>query len=107
MIEVTDEEELTKQLKANPTVVALFYSSWCPFCRSFISTFDRQAKNPANHTYIKVQIDDDDNPIWETYNLDSVPSLILFEKGHVSKRLDCTRGVGLNENQFKKWLGTF
>jgi thioredoxin 1 len=107
MIEVTDEVELAKLLKANSKVVALFYSSWCPFCRSFISTFDKHAKNPASHTYIKVQIDDDDNPMWETYSLDAVPSLILFEKGQVSKRLDCARGVGLSEKQFTKWLGAF
>jgi thioredoxin len=105
MDEVTDQEELTKLLKAHPKAVALFYSSWCPFCRSFISVFDRHARTPANHAYIKVQIDDDDNPMWETYVLDAVPSLILFENGDVSKRLDCVRGVGLNEKQFTKWLG--
>ncbi len=106
MNEVTDQEELNRLLKQHPKTVALFYSSWCPFCRSFISVFDKQARKPADHTYIKVQIDDDDNPMWETYSLDAVPSLILFKKGEISKRLDCERGVGLNEKQFMKWLGT-
>jgi hypothetical protein len=30
--------------------------------------------------------------------------VLFFEGGKVSKRLDCNRGQGLNEKQFKDWL---
>jgi thioredoxin 1 len=105
MIEITDETSLKKQLKANSRVLALFHASWCPFCRSFTSVFNKHALNPGNTTYIKVRIDDDENPMWETYNLEAVPSLILFENGQLLKRLDCELGAGLDERQFSKWLG--
>jgi thioredoxin 1 len=106
MIEVTNQEGLTKQLKTNPKVIALFYASWCPFCRSFLSVFNKQAQSPGKATYMRVQIDEDENPMWETYALDAVPSIILFENGDVAKRLDCHLGMGLTEKQYTQWLQT-
>lgn len=104
MIEITDETELTDLIAANHKLIALFYSSWCPFCRNFLSTFDNYAKKPSNFTFIKVRVDDDDNPLWETYALEAVPSAIFFENGEVKKRLDCVLGRGLNEQLFRKWI---
>jgi thioredoxin-like negative regulator of GroEL len=108
VIEVTDERDLAKQLKANQKVVALFHSSWCPFCRSFLSVFNKHAQNPGSGSavFMRVKIDEDENPMWESYSLMAVPSIILFENGEVSQRLDCELGAGLNEKQFVKWLGT-
>ena len=106
MIEVTDERDLAKQLKVNPKVVALFYASWCPFCRSFFSIFNKHAEKPSSAPFIRVKIDEDENPLWETYSLEAVPSIILFENGKVSRRLDCEMGAGLSEKQFSKWLET-
>lgn len=106
MIEVTDEASLKSQLKANRRVLALFHASWCPFCRSFVSIFNKHAQNSGDATYIKVRVDDYENPLWETYCLEAVPSLVLFEEGQLKRRLDCELGAGLNEQQFVKWLGT-
>jgi thioredoxin 1 len=108
MIEVTDERDLAKQLKANPKVVALFYASWCPFCRSFLTVFNKHAQNPGlgSAVFMRVKIDEDENPLWETYSLEAVPSIILFENGKVSRRLDCELGAGLTEKQFSKWMET-
>jgi thioredoxin 1 len=106
MIEVSNEAELAVQLKANSNVLALFYSSWCPFCGRFLLVFNEYAKKPGSLVFIKVKIDEDENPLWETYSLDSVPSVILFKDGQVHRRLDCVRGVGLSEEKFSKWLKT-
>ena len=105
MFEVTDEGELDKYLKSNPKVVALFYASWCPFCRSFLSVFNKYAGRDNSTMFLRVKIDEDVNPLWETYSLEAVPSAILFEDGKVSRRLDCELGRGLTEKQFAKWLG--
>lgn len=104
MIEVVDEVGLEKQVKANPKVVALFYASWCPFCRNFLPVFDRYAQASDGAVYMKVRIDKDENPLWETYGFEAVPSVILFEGGEVSRRLDCNLGRGLTESQFSRWL---
>jgi hypothetical protein len=52
-------------------------------------------------------LDDYDNPLWDDYKVDAVPTVIFFEKGKVGKRLDGKFGVGLNEKQFNVWLEQF
>jgi thioredoxin 1 len=104
VIEVSDEKSLLKQVKLNSRVVVLFYASWCPFCRNFLSVFNKHAEKDRSAVFMRVKIDEDENPMWETYSLAAVPSVILFEKGEVSRRLDCDLGGGLTEKQFVQWL---
>jgi thioredoxin 1 len=104
MIELSEEQALTKYLESHPKVIALFYASWCPFCRSFLTVFNKHAQKSGSDKYVKVLIDDDENPMWETYSLEAVPSIILFEKGKIARRLDCQLGAGLNEKQLIKFL---
>lgn len=104
MIEVTSQTQLQQQLKANPKVLALFHASWCPFCRAFLPAFNKYAAEVSALFTIKVRIDEDENPLWEIYGFEAVPSLILFENGKIRKRLDCQMGRGLTERQFLAWL---
>lgn len=104
MIEVSSQDELASQFNSNKAVIALFYATWCPFCRRFITVFDKYAKQPNSTMFMRVNMDDDDNPLWEEYDLAAVPSVILFENGNISKRLDCRLGAGLDEKQFSEWL---
>jgi thioredoxin 1 len=106
MIELSEEAALRKQLKTNTKVVALFYASWCPFCRSFLSVFVKHAERDKTGMFLRVKIDEDENLMWETYSIIAVPSVILFENGTLSRRLDCELGAGLTEKQLSKWLGT-
>jgi thioredoxin 1 len=104
MIEVSSKSELASQFKANEKVVALFYASWCPFCTRFLPVFDKYAKKTSSKFFLRINVDDEDNPLWEEYDLEAVPSLILFEKGQVRRRLDCKLGSGLNEEGLSVWL---
>ena len=54
---------------------------------------------------LHVIVDDYDNPLWEEYSIEAVPTVILFELGTVLKRLDGRLGRGLNEKEFSEWLG--
>jgi thioredoxin-like negative regulator of GroEL len=103
MIEVTDEQELVNIVNASTKVVALFHTTWCPFCRNFLAIFNEQAKKRKT-TFIKVNVDDEENPLWETHELEAVPSAVFFENGKVKKRLDCVLGRGLSQEQFTDWL---
>jgi thioredoxin 1 len=104
MIEVNDKLALESQLKKNKRVLALFYASWCPFCRSFLSVFDRKAPKQGFNLVIRVKVDDYDNPLWEEYSVEAVPTVILFEEGTVCMRLDGRLGRGLSEKQLTEWL---
>jgi len=106
MMEVEDEKELIRSLKSGLRVVALFYASWCPFCRAFLPIFEQHAQRNAEDRFLLVKIDDEANPLWEKYEIDVVPTVILFQGGKVSRRLDGTLGVGLNERQLERFLGS-
>ena len=104
MDEITENRELNLILKQNKQVLALFCSSWCPFCRSFFPAFDKGIAKNRFERVIRVFLEDDDNPMWEEYSVEAVPTVILFEKAKVSSRLDARLGGGLNEKQFREWL---
>ena len=104
MIEVNNKRDLDTQLRSNQTVLALFYASWCPFCRSFIGVFDEAILNCNFATVVRVNVDEYNNPLWDDYSIEAVPTVILFEGGKVSRRLDGRFGEGLSEKQFKSWL---
>lgn len=107
MIEVDNEEELNNQLKANENVLALFYASWCPHCRSFVPKFDKKVLNCPVGVVIHVLLDDYDSSLWDEYSVEAVPTIIYFSKGKVSRRLDGKLGSGLNEKQLDEWLQGF
>jgi thioredoxin 1 len=104
MIEVSSKSELASQLKANEKVVGLFYASWCPFCRMFLTVFEKYAQKTGSKVFLRINVDDEENPLWEEYDLEAVPLVILFEKEQVRRRLDCQLGSGLNEDQLSVWL---
>jgi thioredoxin 1 len=104
MIEVNNRHELDNQLRKNPSVLALFYASWCPFCRRFLKVFDEAILNYDFACVIRVNVDDYDNPLWEEYSVEAVPTVILFDEGKVCRRLDARLGEGLSAEQFKAWL---
>ncbi|MCX8151259.1 MAG: thioredoxin family protein [Candidatus Bathyarchaeota archaeon] len=104
MIDVGSEEEWRRQIKVHSKVVAVFYESYCPFCRRFLPVFHKYAQQSSSITFMSVNMDDYDDPLWEEYEVVAVPSVIFFEKGQVAKRLDCALGVGLSEEQFSRWL---
>jgi len=108
MIEVDNKQDLNSQLKAKGEVLALFYASWCPYCIGFVPVFDKKVANHLNvGSVIHVLLDDYDNPLWEDYAIEAVPTVIFFENGEVCRRLDGKSGAGLNEKQLAAWLKEF
>jgi thiol-disulfide isomerase/thioredoxin len=104
MIEVENKESFTEELNKNERVLALFYATWCPHCMRFVPAFKKKVTTFTGAEVVHVIIDDYDNPMWDDYEIDAVPTVILFEKGKIAKRLDGKFGVGLNEKQLVVWL---
>lgn len=106
MAEVDNQQELQQLLERNEKILVLFYASWCPYCLSFVPVFDKKVINfnSGSKRVIHVLINDYDNPLWDDYDIEAVPSVMFFEKGKVSKRLDGKLGVGLSEKQLGDWL---
>jgi thioredoxin 1 len=100
----TDRHDLEEKVKRDKRVLVLFCASWCPFCRDFFPMFDRLVSKHSFDKVLRVYIDDDDNPLWEDYSIESVPTVALFEQGKVTRRLDAKLGFGLSEKSFIEWL---
>ena len=103
MIEVSSIRDLESRLKKNKRVLALFYASWCPFCRSFLPVFNHSLKQCLG-LILYVKVDDYDSPLWDEYSVEAVPTVIFFQEGKICRRLDGRLGYGLNENEFRSWL---
>ncbi len=91
----TFQEEIENKDKA----FVLFYATWCPFSQRFLPIFEEYSKkNPKECLSVIV---DEEPDICEEYAIEYYPTVILFEKGKVHKRLDAEPGVGLNKKQLK------
>jgi thioredoxin 1 len=100
MSEIHVEYDLEEALKSKGRVFVLFYASWCPFSQRFLPIFEKYSReNPENCLRVKT---DDKAKLCQKYSVDVVPTVLLFEKGKVTKRLDGARGVGLEEKQLKR-----
>jgi thioredoxin 1 len=107
MIEVNNQQELNGELSKHEKVLVLFYATWCPFCRGFVPAFDKKTANMGFESIIHVLLNDFDDPMWDEYDVEAVPTVVFFEKSKVSKRLDGRSGVGLKEKQLDAWLQEF
>jgi thiol-disulfide isomerase/thioredoxin len=98
--DVTTFEEA---LKGQAKFFALFYASWCPFSRRFLPIYQKCTSN-SPVPCLRVMVDDRED-LCEEYSINYYPTVLFFENGKVTKRLDAEPGEGLNEKQLKTLLG--
>ncbi len=103
MLEVRDSEAFQKTVvQASEPTVVMFWATWCPFCRRFKREFDQLASSRP-WRFAAVYLDDEDNPLWDDYAVNVVPTLALFRDGKVVDRLDGILGYGID----RKMVDTF
>ncbi len=91
------EENIEEVLKSKDRAFVLFYASWCPFSQEFLPVFKEYAKaNPQECISVVV---DDKPDLCDKYSIEYYPTVLLFKKGTVHKRLDATPGAGLTKKQ--------
>lgn len=95
MENVTPEEFDSKVLNSNQKTLVLFYASWCPYCANFKPTFE--ATNPNNAKKMAALVDEDENPLWERFNIQAVPTMIAFQNGQIIARRDAKKHIGLTK----------
>lgn len=95
MEHVTPEEFDSKVLDSDKKTLVLFYASWCPYCANFKPLFE--STNANNAKKIGALIDEDENPLWDKFNIQAVPTMIVFEKGKIIDRKDAKKHVGLTK----------
>ena len=98
---VNNNHDLIEILRATDRVIALFHASWCPFCVRFLPVFKKHAEGEGRHFVI---VQDDQEAMADRYSVKVYPTVLFFENGVVSKRLDGILGVGLDEKQLAKFV---
>lgn len=94
---VKDGRDLHELLKAKDAAFVLFYASWCLFSLRFLPIFEEQSK-AKDQNFIRIIIDHEE-ALCEKYSVAVYPTVLFFEQGKVSKRLDGISGAGLDERK--------
>src|SRR5256886_15187735 len=85
MLQVKDPDAFQESVvQAKDPTVVMFWATWCPFCRRFKQEFEKLAASRPWH-FAAVYLDDEENPLWEDYAVEDVPTPALFRGG---KRVD-------------------
>lgn len=94
---IDNGRHLNEVMKSQDGVFVLFYASWCPFSRMFLPVYEKHSQGPT-HKFARILIDEN-RDVCDQYSIEVYPTVIFFKDGKVSKRLDGTPHVGLNEKQ--------
>jgi thiol-disulfide isomerase/thioredoxin len=87
------------EIEGKEKAYVLFYATWCPYSQRFLPIFDEYSKsNPRECLSVII---DDKPDVCEEFAIDYYPTVILFKKGKVHKRLDAQPGVGLDRKQLR------
>jgi thiol-disulfide isomerase/thioredoxin len=88
------------QLLESGKVMVFFYAEWCPFCRS---AFHQLASlSFISYKVFRVDLSDEENPLWTSLNIRRIPTLIAFDNGKEFWRKEATYMIGLRKADFKK-----
>lgn len=94
-MENLESNQFDKILSSQEKSLVMFYADWCPFCRKFKPIFETSENSSLNTKFYESNIDDDNNPLWERFSINAVPTIIAFEKGEIISRRDAKMGTGL------------
>ena len=78
MVRILESENFDKEIQEDIILVD-FYASWCPPCKMLAPVLEEVA---SSRKYVVGKINIDENiEIAKKYNVDSVPTLIVFKNG--------------------------
>ncbi len=82
------------RLRRSGTWAIAFLADWCGFCQAFAPKFEALAGSGPFEIAI-ADVTDEDNPLWERFNVEVVPTLLGFRDGPTIFRRDGRLGSGL------------
>ena len=99
MEHVLPEEFDSKILNNDKKTLVLFYADWCPYCANFKSTFEEI--NSEKIQKKAALVNEDENPLWDRFNIQAIPTMISFQNGSILARRDAKKGIGLTRNDME------
>lgn len=89
-----------QRLKRDGRWAVSFTADWCPFCADFRPRFE--AFRPPAGVHLGIgDLTDLENPLWERFEVEVVPTLAVFTDGRLSWRRDGRLGKGLGAEDLR------
>ena len=100
-VAVTDATFETEVIKSEDPVLVDFWAEWCGPCKMMAPVLDDVSREQTGHLKV-VKLDVDSNPaISERYQIQSIPTLVLFKSG-----VEVDRAIGyMNKAQLMRAFG--
>ncbi len=89
-----------EKLLRDEKCLVFFYSSWCPYCRK--SFRHLKTLDSSKVKLYRVDLSDENNPLWETLKIEVVPTLVAFKGGGEFWRANGVSMVGLTKADFDR-----
>lgn len=87
------------RLGAPGLVVVGFLADWCPYCVRFLPELGRLLEE--GRTVVCADLSDEDDPLWERFSIDIVPTVLVFRDGREVFRANGVAGVGLTSTDLR------
>ena len=92
--------DLKTALATGDPLFVLFYAAWCPYSRQFLPVYEKHSEG-RDADFIRIALDGNED-VFEEFEIDVYPTVLFFDGGRVSKRLDGKHFAGLKEKQLVK-----
>ncbi len=98
-----DSRSINYAISSKETIIVLFYADWCPFCRAFKPVFE-SFEGKARVALGEAKVNEEENPMWDMFGIDVIPSLRAFRNGKMVSKADAKPGMGLSKADFEAFL---
>ncbi len=104
MIKKIEKEEFEKEvLKNSKTVVVDFFATWCGPCQMLMPVLEEIAKERDDFDIIEIDVDKAQELAME-YDIEAVPTMIIFKNGTAIDRLGGYYPKEELEEELKRYL---